>query len=527
MIFSIRFVFRYIGICPTSIAQTFLLIIALSFGCSSKQEVTETDISNWKETLSDQPELLDGRQLSYLYCSNCHKYPGPELLPASIWDQQVFPVMGALMGVQNPLTTSNRSLNDTLEGLPPISREQWNKIRNYYLSSAPINPDDHLSNEDLENQTLFELQPLTLGIPGGGMTTLIRKDHVHATIKIGDGRNRIFTLNNRLNVMEDQKLNSPPVDLDFDGNRELLTLVGEIFPNNEPSGQIILSTGQSQNFTYQDSLVRPVFTKVIDLNKDGLKDLLVSEYGHDIGSFSWYINEGDSIFTKKILLNQPGALQSHIHDFNGDGLEDIIVLMAQGQEGIFILYNKGNEDFETSKVLEFLPIWGSSYLDLADFDNDGDMDLMVVNGDNADYSMITKSFHGVRIYLNEDGDFREAFFHQMDGATTGLIHDFDEDGDQDIVVTAYFPDFENASYQSIHYLENQGSGDMEFEPFNVEGAQTGRWLVSEKMDYDDDGDMDVLVGSFLRSPTPVPPQVSRKWQRENVNILILKNRSRP
>jgi len=39
-------------------------------------------------------------------------------------------------------------------------------------------------------------------------------------------------------------------------------------------------------------------------------------------------------------------------------------------------------------------------MDTTDVNHDGWTDLVVVNGDNADFSIIPKAYHGVRVYLN-------------------------------------------------------------------------------------------------------------------------------
>ena len=79
--------------------------------------------------------------------------------------------------------------------------------------------------------------------------------------------------------------------------------------------------------------------------------------------------------------------------------------MAQGDEGIFLYKNKGNGTFEEQKLLSFLPLFGSQYFELIDFNNDGHEDILYVCGDNADLSTILKQYHGIYIYLN-DGSYQ-------------------------------------------------------------------------------------------------------------------------
>ena len=46
-------------------------------------------------------------------------------------------------------------------------------------------------------------------------------------------------------------------------------------------------------------------------------------------------------------------------------------------------------------------MYGSSYLELADMNNDGHLDILYTNGDNADYSYVLKKYHGLRIFIND------------------------------------------------------------------------------------------------------------------------------
>ncbi|MCB0564242.1 MAG: VCBS repeat-containing protein [Phaeodactylibacter sp.] len=52
-----------------------------------------------------------------------------------------------------------------------------------------------------------------------------------------------------------------------------------------------------------------------------------------------------------------------------------------------------------------------------DLNQDGREDILYVNGDNADYSIVDKPYHGVRLFLNNgNNEFSEKYFHPMPGA---------------------------------------------------------------------------------------------------------------
>lgn len=135
------------------------------------------------------------------------------------------------------------------------------------------------------------------------------------------------------------------------------------------------------------------------------------------------------------------------------------------------------------------------YFSLHDFNGDGAMDIVYVNGDNFDYSRVLKPYHGVRI-LENDGknNFRERFFFPVYGAARAEVADFDGDGDLDILVTSNFADARTHPERGIMYLENLG--DYKFQPYAFSIAATNNWNLSATGDRNGDGKPDVIIGAM-------------------------------
>jgi predicted nucleotidyltransferase len=128
----------------------------------------------------------------------------------------------------------------------------------------------------------------------------------------------------------------------------------------------------------------------------------------------------------------------------------------------------------------------------------------------------------MRISLNDgDGNFEEAFFYQLNGATRLVAEDFDQDNDIDIALVSTFPDYENYPEMAFIYLENLG--DFNFKENIIEDVNLGRWFLLDKGDIDNDGDIDILISSFTYTFSPVPDEFQKAWEENNVDLILLEN----
>jgi hypothetical protein len=167
-------------------------------------------------------------------------------------------------------------------------------------------------------------------------------------------------------------------------------------------------------------------------------------------------------------------------------------------------------------------VYGSSYFDITDFNQDGHWDIIYTNGDNADYSQVLKPYHGVRVFLNDGTDhFTESWFHNLYGCSMAVARDFDKDGDVDIAAISFFPDFKKHPERSFVYFENN-EGKME--PYTTTLAGAGRWLLMETVDIDGDHYTDIVLAA-LDFDTGVPREINDKWRKNPVDVLVLKNLS--
>jgi hypothetical protein len=512
------------------------LAFTLSINCCLPKK-EKSDIENLQIVRNTASDNLSGKELSKMYCSACHLFPEPALLNKKMWRDKVLPHMGSRMGIRDALKDpyEGMSMMDRMivrkagifPDLPYITDLQWDKIKIYYMSHAPekLDPIRYEVSPTMDNK-FFNLELSTLNLPTGGLTTMVRQNPYNHNIYVGDGRNTLAILDNDLVVMKLIDMPSPPLDIEFISENEIMiTCVGILHPNEQHQGSLLRMDTLGYVQTILPNLRRPVSTLAADFNGDQNIDYLISEYGNNVGELVLYENLGEDKFREHVLKNSPGAIQSFIYDFNGDDLPDILTLFAQGDEGFYKFINHGDNRFTSEPIIRFPPVYGSSYFNIADFNGDGYKDILYINGDNADYTFILKPYHGVRIFLNDGNDnFEESYFYPMYGASYGEVHDFDEDGDEDIVVLSFFPDFGSNGKDNLIFLENTTQAQLSFKPYYYPGSEDGRWLIVSKMDYDLDSDMDLMLGSFTYSPAPTPMEMKRKWQYADKHIGVMENR---
>jgi hypothetical protein len=205
-------------------------------------------------------------------------------------------------------------------------------------------------------------------------------------------------------------------------------------------------------------------------------------------------------------------------DFDGDGDDDLFFPQV-GPDGFF--RNDGGRFVECARELGLSdPDAGASGLFL-DYDNDGDLDLVVTNyeprqiRERESNRLVDNAGHrAVALYRNDGGKFTDvtekAGIRSLGPATSVCAADVDRDGDLDFFVCMYFDDskedprFVEELPASVYQARdgeadqlwiNQGDGTFREEAARRGVADPGWGLAAGFADFDDDGDPDLFVAN--------------------------------
>ncbi len=209
-----------------------------------------------------------------------------------------------------------------------------------------------------------------------------------------------------------------------------------------------------------------------DINNDGLSDIYFT--GNMVGSHL-YLNQGD--FKFKEIAKNAGVFAEGLWntgtvmaDVNADGLLDIYVCRSaakdQQKRRNLLFINNGDLTF-TEKAKEF-GVDDSGYTTQAsffDYDNDGDLDLYVLNHSTQDYAGFSRITHRLKnrknraysdkLYKNENGHFKDVsdksgLISNVLGFGLGVsVSDLNNDGWLDIYVSNDYNE------QDYLYMNNQ------------------------------------------------------------------------
>lgn len=486
-------------------------------------------------------ELRRGFELSRAYCNRCHTYPDPELLPKEIWLNETLPAMGAMLGVfehngeKYPVQNTPGLSEDYYPSEPVITSDDWQKILDFYEYASPERLSRPERSKIITDTLFFQAYTPEFSAESAPVVSTGLIDPGDRLIYLSDANsNSLMVFDHELKLKDQFSIPSPVSNLRIlndphqPGKRELLiTYIGHMNPSDEALGSIVEGwydpvTGEAdiQSGMLTDSLVRPVEAQFADITGSQSEELLISEFGHTTGQLTWLSKQGNgSVQKKNSLIETPGCIQSHVLDYTQNGLPDVVALCAQLDQAIYLFRNQGDGKFKKETLKQFHIASGSSSFEMHDFNQDGQIDILYTSGDNADFSKIFKPYHGIYLFINDgNNNFGKKWFYPVNGAFQAVARDFDKDGQLDIAAIAFFADHTNNPEEGFIFFKNEG--DFTFAPYHHPATKSGRWIHMDVADWSGNGYDDILLANFSVGPTITESPFQRNWSNGPYFILL-------
>ena len=178
-------------------------------------------------------------------------------------------------------------------------------------------------------------------------------------------------------------------DLNRDGGDDLILILGG---SENPKTRILINNKKGYFYPKEKEGVYDLRSGIqnvvpVDLDGDGDKDLFY--FGNNLKSPAknkyqtmLLINKGKGNFENltSLLMPElpPGIRDASFADYDGDGVVDVFLVYSKGQNRLLINNGVGKFSDRTSSNIPRI-LDDSMHADWADFDQDGDNDLLVVN----------------------------------------------------------------------------------------------------------------------------------------------------
>jgi hypothetical protein len=464
-------------------------------------------------------------------CATCHAFPEPDVLPRSAWRASIEKMTLLRENKDIPGWGSNAAAVQIPADMEAALR--------YYVAHAPAAlpspepwppPDDRVrfARHHLAFPQAATPEPATANVrladlEGDRRLEVVVSDMRHGLVLLG----RPYEPSAGLRVLAQvpHPCHAEVVDLDGDGIPDLLVAdLGEFLPGDHTKGAAVwlrgLPGGGYANYSV-GGFARVADVEAADFDGDGKLDLVVAAFGwRRVGEVALLENRGGDTtrpeFERRKIDGRTGAIHVIPADLNGDGLMDFVALFAQEHETVVAFINQGpGKPFRAETIYAAPhPNWGSSGIQLVDLDKDGDLDVVMTNGDMFDDRLL-KPYHGIQ-WLENRGTypFTPHLLAHLPGVHRAVAVDLDGDGDLDIVASVFTAGSlggAEARIPSLVWLEQVKPGQFVKHTLEI-GNPTHATL--DVGDFDRDGDLDIVTGVFTMG------QRSESWVDVWENLTV-------
>lgn len=229
----------------------------------------------------------------------------------------------------------------------------------------------------------------------------------------------------------------------------------------------------------------------IDINNDDFLDILITNGTTGGENNMLYVNDGGTSFSlidDGITNDGDPSDGATCADFDNDGLIDIFIVNWYNIDNL--LYENNGEGI-FNKIDTGLIATGGGYSETAswgDVDNDGLVDLYITNSAGNKANVLFKN-NGTGYFekITNTSPVTDSYFSR----SVNWI-DYDQDGDQDLFVS-------NENNQNNNLYRNDG--DFEFTKLTDLAIVSDNYnsISSSWADYDNDGDFDLFISNYQQN----------------------------
>jgi hypothetical protein len=220
----------------------------------------------------------------------------------------------------------------------------------------------------------------------------------------------------------------------------------------------------------------PVLSIVADFNGDGIPDVATPNASFTIGTMAVFLGKGDGTFQSPVSYTA-GYFSSGIvaGDFNNDGILDLLVMNQDGSVDLYL--GNGDGSFQSPLVhtgVSALPV----AIVMGDYNHDGNLDFATIDyfGNSASISL-----------GNGDGTFLPSVAYAAGNNPYSLASaDFNGDGNADLAIT-------NSSDNTVSVLLGNGDGTFQPQQINAVGNQA-QYITAGDLNLD--GKQDMVVANY-------------------------------
>ncbi len=357
------------------------------------------------------------------FCGHCHGMPPPEIFPRDVWKMEVergyqfFEKAGLpLRAPPLPAVVDwyEKRAPDHLNGLPP----QRSKAIGWESLDLPPWPESPSGGHAISHLCYAKAPPNSVPLL---WATDMRGGLICTCDPEKPGAWKLVTRGNHPCHVE-------PGDFDGDGIGDLLVSeLGSFLPTDARKGRAVWHRGRMDG-TFEEVVLLENVGRVTDIQQltpPGVwpMEFVVAAFGWNNTGEIWYIRvpslKSDSkSFEKNVVDPRHGAIHVLVRDWNGDGNSDFIALFGQEHECVTLYLNQGNGKFSPREIYHGgHPGFGHSGITQSDLDGDGDVDLLLTNGDVLDQPYLLKPYHSVA-WIENKGNLQ--FKYQTIGPMHGV-----------------------------------------------------------------------------------------------------------